>query len=80
MDRQLRALDRDKNHHLQQVPCAIRPNDEPAVWVLSGILDSERMVNSVANFFVGNAVLASRRMDLQDSLVYYKNSLWGVFI
>ncbi len=64
MDRQLGALDRDEDHDLKQVPCAIRSDDEPAVWVLSGILDGERMVNSVANVFVGYAVLAGRRMDL----------------
>ena len=64
MDRQLRALDRDENHHLKQVPCTIRPDDEPAVWVLSGVLNGERMVNSVADVFIGDAVLASRRMDL----------------
>lgn len=67
MDRQLRVLDRDENHHLKQVPCTIRPDDEPAVWVLSGILDSERMVNSVADVFLGYAVLASRRMNLHDA-------------
>jgi hypothetical protein len=31
------------------------------------------MVNSVADVFVGNAVLASRRMDLHEDLVYYEN-------
>lgn len=72
MDRNLCTLNRGENHHLEQVPCTIRPDDKPAVWVLSGILDGERMVNSVADFFVGDAVLASRQMDLHEDLVYYE--------
>lgn len=67
MDRQLSALDRDENHHLEQVPCTIRADDKPAVWVFSGILDGERMVNSVAYVLVGDTVLARRRMDLQNA-------------
>jgi hypothetical protein len=38
-----------------------------------GALDSERMVNGVADVLVGDAVLASRRMDLHENLVYYEN-------
>jgi hypothetical protein len=38
VDRHLRTLDRDENHHLKQVPCPVRPDDEPTVWILSGIL------------------------------------------
>lgn len=64
MDRQLRAFDREKNHHLKEVPCTIRPDDEPAVRVFSDILDGERMINCVANVLVERAVLTSRRMDL----------------
>jgi hypothetical protein len=43
-----------------------------AVWVLFGILDGERMVTSVADVFVGNAVLASRLMDLHEDLCHTK--------
>ena len=77
MDRQLSALDRDKDHHLKQVPCAVRADDEPAVWVLSGVLDGECMVNGMTDVFVGNAVLAGRRVDLHEDLVYYEK-LGGV--
>jgi len=70
---QLHALDRDEYHHLEQVPCMIRSDDEPAVRVLSGILDSERMVNCVADVFVSDAVLAGRWVDLHENLVYYEN-------
>lgn len=64
MDRQLPALTRDENHHLEQVARAIWPDDEPAVWVLSGILDGECMIYSVSSVIVDNAVLASRRMNV----------------
>jgi hypothetical protein len=37
------------------------------------------MVNSVANVFVGYAVLAGRRMDLHEDLVYYENGPWARF-
>jgi hypothetical protein len=40
----------------------IRPDEEPAVWVFSGIVDGKRMVNSVAYVLVGDTVLARRRM------------------
>ena len=73
MDHQLRALIRDENDHLEHVPRTIRSDDKPAVWILSGVLDSERMVNCVANVIVGDAVLASRRMELREDLVYYGN-------
>lgn len=53
--------------HLKEVPCTVRADDEPAVWILSGVLDGERMVNGVADVFVGYAVIASRRMDLHDA-------------
>jgi len=67
VDRQLSALIRDENHHLEQVPCTIRPDDKPTVWVFSGILDGERMVNSVAYVLVSDTVAARRRMDLHDT-------------
>jgi len=51
VDRHLRTLDRDENHHLKQVPCPVRPDDEPTVWILSGVLGSKRMVNGVADGF-----------------------------
>jgi hypothetical protein len=54
VDHHLRALIRDENDHLEQVPCTIRPDDKPAVWILSGVLDSERMVSCVANVLVGD--------------------------
>jgi hypothetical protein len=73
VDRQLRALIRDENDHLEQVPCTIWTDGKPAVWILSGILDSERMVNCVADVLVGDAVLAGRRMDLHEDLVYYES-------
>ena len=47
----MRTLDRDENHHLKQVPCPVRPDDEPTVWILSGVLGSKRMVNGVADGF-----------------------------
>ena len=77
MNRQLRALDRHENHDLKQVPCTIRADDEPAVRVLSGILDGELMVNGMADVFVGDAMLASRRMDLHENLVYYEKRPLG---
>lgn len=61
------ALDCDEDHHLQQVPCPVWTDDEPAVWVLSGVLNGKRMVNGVIGVLVGDAVLASRRMDLHDA-------------
>jgi hypothetical protein len=61
MDGQLSALDRDKDYYLERVPCAVRADDEPAVWVLSDVLNGECMVNGVADVFVGDAVLASDR-------------------
>lgn len=47
MDRKLGALHRDEDHHLEQVPGAIRADDEPPIGVFSGILDSERMIDGV---------------------------------
>ena len=73
MDRQPRVLDRDENHDLERISCPIRPNDEPAVWILSCVLDGEHMVNGVADVVVGNAMLASRRVNLHERLVYYEN-------
>ena len=65
MDRQLSALGRDEDDHLKEVPSTVRADGEPAVWVLSGVLNGERMVGGVADVFVGYAVVASRRVDLQ---------------
>jgi hypothetical protein len=67
VDRQLHALDRDQYHHLEQVPRTIRPDDKPAVRVLSGVLSGKCMVNSVAYVLVGDTVLARLRMDLHDA-------------
>lgn len=74
MDRQLSALGRDEDHHLEHVPGTVRADDEPAVWVPSGVLDGERMVNGVTDVFVDDAVLASRRVDPRKNLVYYENA------
>ena len=54
----------------KQVPGTVRPDDEPTVWFLSGVLDGERMINGVADVFVGDAVLACRCVDLHQDLVY----------
>lgn len=45
----------------------IRPDDKPAVWVFSGILDGKRMVNGVAYVLVGDTVPARRQMDLHNA-------------
>lgn len=66
MDCQLDTLSHDENHHLEQVPRAIRSDDEPTVWIFSGVLDRERMVNGVMDVFIGDAMLASRRVNLHD--------------
>jgi hypothetical protein len=52
---------------LKRVPCPVRPDDEPTVWILSSVLGSKRIVNGVADVFVVDAVLASRRVDLHDA-------------
>jgi len=44
VDLQLNALGSDENHHLEQVPYTVRADNEPAIWVLSGVLDCKRMV------------------------------------
>jgi hypothetical protein len=77
VDRQLCALVREEDNDLERVPSAIRPDDEPAVRIFSGILDGERMVDCVADVFVDDAVLACRRMDLHEDLVYYENGALG---
>jgi hypothetical protein len=67
VDRQLSALGRDEDDCLKQVPSTIWPDDEPAIWVFSGILDGKRMINGVTDVLVGYAVLASRRVNLHDA-------------
>ncbi len=70
------ALDRDENHHLEQVPCPVRPDDKPTIWILPGVLSGKRMVDGMTDVFVGYTVLTSRRVDLHKDLVYYENKVW----
>lgn len=60
MDRKLRALDGRHDDHLEQVGRAIRPDDEPAVRVLSSVFNDDRMVDGVIDVLVGDIVLARR--------------------
>lgn len=43
MDRDLVALGGNHHNHLEQIACGIRADEEPTVWVLSGIFKGERM-------------------------------------
>jgi hypothetical protein len=61
VDRDLVALGRDHHHHLEQVPCVIRADDEPAVRAFSGVFDCQRMVDRVEDAWVGDAVRAPNR-------------------
>jgi len=45
----------------------IRPDDKPAIWVFSSILDGGRIVDNVAYVLVSDTVLARRRMDLHSN-------------
>jgi hypothetical protein len=47
MDRDLVALRCDHHDDLDEVGCGVRPDDEPAVWVLSGVFGCQRMVDRV---------------------------------
>jgi hypothetical protein len=65
MDRDSVALCVDHYDHHEQVGCGVRPDDEPAVWVFSGVFDCQRMVDGVEDDPLGDAMCARRFVNLQ---------------
>lgn len=72
MDREL-AFAGDENDHLEDVACAIRAENEPAVRVLACILDRQCVVDGVFDVFVSDAVATGGLVDLHTRLSYYES-------
>ena len=73
MDRELGSLDRRDDHDLEQVPGAIRANDQPAVWIFASVFDCERMFDGVIDVLVHDTVLSRRLVELTRIMYYEKN-------
>ena len=74
MDRELGSLDRRDDHHLEQVPGAIRANDQPAVWMFASVFDCERMFDGVIDVLVHDTVLWRTR-GTPPALMYYEKNV-----
>lgn len=72
MDDHLHALGGDHHHDLQEVPGPIGADDQPAVWVLSGIFGGEVVIEGMEHVFFGDGMPTSRTVELHTALVYYE--------
>ena len=45
-----------EHDHFEEVASAVRPKDEPAIRVLAGVLDRERVVDGMIDVLVSDAV------------------------
>ena len=64
MNRELGSLTCDQNNHLEQVPSAIGPDDQPAVGFLASVFECDCMVDCVDRVLVSDAVLSRRAVNL----------------
>ena len=63
MDHDFTALV-DEDDEFEQVARSIRADDEPSVWVLTDVLDRQRVLNGVLDVEIVDAMPAGRGMDL----------------
>jgi hypothetical protein len=57
VDRDLSAVGRDQDDHLEQVACGIRADEQPTVGVVSGVFDRECMVDYMDDVLIGTPCL-----------------------
>lgn len=77
MDDSLVALARDQHDHLQQVAGGVRPDDQPPIGILTGVLDGEGVLDGVEHVGITDAVPAGRRVDVHTCLLYYESPSAG---
>ena len=64
VDDQLVAFCGDEYDEFEEVGGLVRTDDEPSVWVFAEVVDNNRMVDSVEDVVVGDAVASGGRVDL----------------
>lgn len=74
MDDDLVALAVDQDDELEDVAGSVRPEDQPAIWVLAEIVDDEGVFDGVEHVVIGDFVAPSRVVDLHTDLSYYKTA------
>ena len=67
MNRELVALGRRHDDHLQEIARAIRPDDEPTVGIFASIFDDQSMIDGVEHILVDDTVLSRRVVDLHST-------------
>jgi hypothetical protein len=60
VDRGLRAFRGDHHCHLQQIASMIGTDDKPAVGILAGVFECERMICRVEDVCISDTVFARR--------------------
>ena len=69
MDHDRIAVSADEDNDLQEVAGTVRADEQPSVWFLSGVFGRERMIHSVEDVLVGDAMLARRLVNLHMIIV-----------
>ncbi len=64
MDDQLVAFCGDEYDEFEEVGSPVRTDDKPPVGIFAEVVDNNRMVDSVEDVAVGDAVAPGGRMDL----------------
>ena len=72
MDDEL-TLVRDQDDNLEEVPGAVRADDQVAVGILAGILGDECVVDGVEDVLVGDSVAPRGLVNLHTQLSYYES-------
>ncbi len=63
------GFDSKQDNDFQEVPGAVGTDEQPSVWFLSNIFNRERMVDSVEDVLIGDAVFARRLVNLHPIIV-----------